>query len=122
MLLNNFITRYTKINLNRCYLKTSLPYRLLICKLRAYGLSVNACELLKSYFCERKQRVKLGDKYSDWLGIRRCRVQNECQDMVNTKRSPTRFINGFFLGKKIFIVSKQKNRQKIQKIDISSPS
>ena len=46
-----------------------LPYRLLICKLRAYGLSVNACKLLKSYFCERKQRVKLGDKYSDWLGL-----------------------------------------------------
>ena len=42
-----------------------LPYRLLICKLQAYGLSVNACELLKSYFCERKQRVKLGDKYSE---------------------------------------------------------
>ena len=46
-----------------------LPYRLLICKLRAYGLSVNACELLKSYFCERKQRVKLGDKYRDWLSL-----------------------------------------------------
>ena len=46
-----------------------LPYRLLICKLRAYGLSVNACELLRSYFCERKQRVKLVDKYSDWLGL-----------------------------------------------------
>ena len=56
-----------------------LPYTctLLICNfsfshfnlLRAYGLSVNACELLKSYFCERKQRVKLGDKYSDWLGL-----------------------------------------------------
>ena len=42
-------------------------YRLLIYKLRAYGLSVNACELLKSYFCERKQKVKLGDKY--WLGL-----------------------------------------------------
>ena len=30
------------------------------------------CELLKSYFCERKQskqRVKLGDKYSGWLGL-----------------------------------------------------
>ena len=27
-----------------------LPHRLLICKLRAYGLSINACELLKSYF------------------------------------------------------------------------
>ena len=46
-----------------------LPYRLLICKLRAYGLSVNACEILKSYFCERKQRVKLGDKYNEWLGL-----------------------------------------------------
>ena len=46
-----------------------LPCRLLICKLREYGLSVNACELLKSYFCERKQRVKLGDKYNEWLGL-----------------------------------------------------
>ena len=46
-----------------------LPYRRLICKLRAYGLSVNACERLKSYSCERIQRVKLGDKYSEWLGL-----------------------------------------------------
>ena len=36
-----------------------LPYRLLICKLRAYGLSVNACELLKSYFCVRKTKSKV---------------------------------------------------------------
>ena len=46
-----------------------MPLCLLICKLRAYGLSVNACELLKSCFRERKQRVKLGDKYSEWLGL-----------------------------------------------------
>ena len=46
-----------------------MPYRLLICKLRAYRLSVNACEPLKSYFCEINQRVKLGDKYSEWLGL-----------------------------------------------------
>ena len=46
-----------------------LPYRLLICKLRAYELSVNACEQLKNYFCERKQRVRLGDKFSEWLGL-----------------------------------------------------
>ena len=39
-----------------------LPYKLLICKLRA-----DACKLLKSYFCERKQRVKLGNKNSEWL-------------------------------------------------------
>ena len=46
-----------------------LPYRLLICNLRAYGLSANACELLKRYFCERKQRVRVGDKYSEWLAL-----------------------------------------------------
>ena len=46
-----------------------LSYRLLICKVRAYGLSVNACELLKSYCWERKQRIKLSDKYSEWLGL-----------------------------------------------------
>ena len=45
-----------------------LPYRLLFCKLRACGLSVNACELLKRFFCERKQRVKLDDKSSVWYG------------------------------------------------------
>ena len=33
------------------------------------GLSVNACELLKSYFCERKQREKLGDICSEWLSL-----------------------------------------------------
>ena len=38
-----------------------------ICNLRAYGLSVNACELLKSYFYERKQRVKLSDKYVKYI-------------------------------------------------------
>ena len=46
-----------------------LPYILLICKLRAYGLSVDACKLLKNYFCERKQRVKLGSNNSEWLGL-----------------------------------------------------
>ena len=30
--------------------------------------SVNACELLKVTFVEKKQRVKLGDKYTEWLG------------------------------------------------------
>ena len=32
-----------------------LPYRLLICKLRAYGLSVNACELLKVIFVKENK-------------------------------------------------------------------
>ena len=36
-----------------------LPYNLLICKLQAYGLSVNACELLKSCFCEKETKSKV---------------------------------------------------------------
>ena len=46
-----------------------LLYKLLICKLRADELSVDACKLLKIYFSERKQRVKLGDKNCEWLGL-----------------------------------------------------
>ena len=65
-----------------------LLYRLLICKLRAYGLSVNACELLKSYFCERKQRVKLSDEYFDWYSF--------------IKMSSTRLINGSIYFQYIF--------------------
>ena len=32
-----------------------LPHRLLICKIRAYGLSVNACELLKVIFVKENK-------------------------------------------------------------------
>ena len=46
-----------------------LLYKLLICKLRAYELSADACKLLKIYFSERKQRVKLGDTNCEWLGL-----------------------------------------------------
>ena len=35
-----------------------LPHRLLISKLHAYGISDNACKLIKSYFELRQQRVK----------------------------------------------------------------
>ncbi len=36
-----------------------LPHRLLISKLKAYGLNNDACSLISSYFRNRKQRVKL---------------------------------------------------------------
>ena len=45
----------------------SLPHRLLISKLDAYGVSENSCILLASYFQERSQRVKLGTlKVNGW--------------------------------------------------------
>ena len=47
----------------------SLPHRLLLSKLYSYGVSLNACELLHSYMCERKQRVKMGANRSDWAAV-----------------------------------------------------
>jgi len=43
-----------------------LPHCLTICKLKAYGLSTNACKFIASYLYERKQRVKINDVRSDW--------------------------------------------------------
>ena len=43
-----------------------LPYRLLISKLKAYGVSEQACLLIANYFCGRQQRVKIGSIKSEW--------------------------------------------------------
>ena len=47
----------------------SLPHRLLLSKLKAYGLNTNACTLVSSYFRSRKQRVKIGNTKSEWLNV-----------------------------------------------------
>ena len=46
-----------------------LPHDLLIAKLHAYGFEHNALQLIASYLRRRKQRVKIGDIYSDWSSI-----------------------------------------------------
>ena len=43
-----------------------LPHRLPLCKLRAYGVSRDACSLLHSYLSSRFQRVKISAPRSDW--------------------------------------------------------
>ena len=43
-----------------------LSHRLLLCKLKAYGVSDSACALIKSYLYKRQQRVKIGPKRSEW--------------------------------------------------------
>lgn len=43
-----------------------LPHCLTVCKLHAYGLSRDACTLIASYLCKRKQRVKIGNVRSCW--------------------------------------------------------
>ena len=44
-----------------------MPHGLLIAKLKAYGFTENACKLLKSYLVNRKQRVKIGNNFSEWV-------------------------------------------------------
>ena len=46
-----------------------LPHCLTICKLHAYGFSMDACKFIASYLYKRKQRVKIGEIKSDWKEI-----------------------------------------------------
>ena len=43
-----------------------LPHNLLMLKLEAYGLSENSLKLIKSYLENRRQRIKIGNNYSEW--------------------------------------------------------
>jgi hypothetical protein len=47
-----------------------LPHNLLMLKLEAYGLSENSLKLLKSYLENRRQRIKIGNNYSEWDTIK----------------------------------------------------
>ena len=47
----------------------TLNYNLLVSKLRAYGLDLNAVSLIKSYLSNRYQRCKIGDSFNGWERI-----------------------------------------------------
>ena len=49
----------------------SMPHGLLIAKLRAYGMSKNACNMIVSYLSNRRQRVKISGEVSNWFTINR---------------------------------------------------
>ena len=46
-----------------------LSHELLIAKLDGYGFDKNALKLVNSYLSDRKQRVKINNKYSSWSEI-----------------------------------------------------
>ena len=47
----------------------TLNHNLLLCKLKAYGFNKNALTFIQSYFRNRHQRTKVGDKFSKWQRI-----------------------------------------------------
>ena len=47
----------------------SISHSLLISKLKAYGFTESAVNLIRSYLHDRLQRVKIGNNYSDWKTI-----------------------------------------------------
>ena len=47
----------------------SICHNLLLAKLRTYGVGVEAIDFLDSYLSGRKQRVKIGGVFSDWLPV-----------------------------------------------------
>ena len=46
-----------------------LPHRLLLSKLHAYGVSLDACSLIRNYLQGRRQRVKINCTRSEWLPL-----------------------------------------------------
>ena len=57
------------MDLSRAFDK--MPHALLIAKLKAYGVSVDACNLIISYLRNRNHRVKIMGRHSDWATINR---------------------------------------------------
>ena len=55
-----------------------IPHGLLICKLKAYGLSQKACLFMSSYLSGRLQRVKLEDQRSEWMTLKKGVPQGSC--------------------------------------------
>ena len=57
------------IDLSRAF--DSLPHGLLLAKVYAYGVNIESCKLIASYLHNRHHRVKIPDKKSDWLQVKR---------------------------------------------------
>ena len=47
----------------------TLNHNLLLCKLKTYGFEKNTLTFVQSYFFNRHQRTKVGDKFSKWQKI-----------------------------------------------------
>ncbi len=55
-----------------------IPHALLICKMKTYGFSDDACNLICSYLTGRFQRVKIADVKGSWLPLTKGIPQGSC--------------------------------------------
>ena len=55
-----------------------IPHGLLICKLRAYGISEKSCIFLSTYLSNRYHRVKINNSRSSWEPIKKGIPQGSC--------------------------------------------
>ena len=55
-----------------------VPHCLLVCKLKAYGLSDGACVMMCSYLSGRYQRVKIDSYRSEWVPLKKGIPQGSC--------------------------------------------
>lgn len=64
---NNMVYGAVLTDLSKAF--DCLPHRLVVSKLRAYGLSEDSCMLIANYFTGRKQRVKIGGNRGEWMTL-----------------------------------------------------
>ena len=57
------------INLSSAF--DSIPHGLLIAKLNAYGVSMEACSYIMNYLSDRKQSVKIAHSRNNWEIMKR---------------------------------------------------
>ena len=73
---NNLIVGALLMDLSKAF--DSIPHDLLVCKLYSYGFSKDACAFMISYLCNRMQRVKIRNVYSEWKPTKRGIPQGSC--------------------------------------------
>ena len=64
---NNELVAVISLDLSKAF--DCVPHKLLLAKLKAYGVAENGIALLQNYLSGRSQRVKIGDKFSSWLPV-----------------------------------------------------
>ncbi len=73
---NNEFAGALLIDLSKAF--DCMQHALLVAKMKAYGLSSDACKFISSYLCNRFQRVRISDERSSWKPLTKGVPQGSC--------------------------------------------